>query len=280
MNRPRSSRLAVKRHADPVVPDDLEQVPSGAPEDVKIARMRVAAQPLLHLKRQPVHALAHVGPADCQPHPNPARNRDHRRASAATTAAAKAGDTEDGIRIRALPANSISIAGSGGTATPSPAGATSTRAKPFAAARRSAASGRSNSASRRPDAPRLALPHPTRMPPLQSPASARRSTGDAARDQPIPRRLPSHCLLPPVQTPVVCTTAQSRHIKPTDGRRPSPDGYRANRSTSKKETDTTFAIGWKGRYRIDGPTFVYSDHDTGRVATILGYPTDKLSQTA
>jgi len=40
------------------------------------------------------------------------------------------------------------------------------------------------------------------------------------------------------------------------------------------------AIGWKGRYRIDGPAFVYSDHDTGRVATILGYPTDKLSQIA
>src|SRR6266436_5046465 len=58
-----------------------------------------------------------------------------------------------------------------------------------------AASGRSNSASRRPDAPRLALPHRTRMPPLQSPASARRSTGDAARDQPIPRHLPSHRLL-------------------------------------------------------------------------------------
>jgi hypothetical protein len=47
-----------------------------------------------------------------------------------------------------------------------------------------------------------------------------------------------------------------------------------------EETDTTFAIGWKGRYRIDGPAFVYSDHDTGRVATILGYPTDKLSQIA
>src|SRR5258706_4746480 len=31
-----------------------------------------------------------------------------------------------------------------------------------------------------------------------------------------------------------------------------------------EETDTTFAIGWKGRYRIDGPAFVYSDHDTGR----------------
>src|SRR6267378_4344938 len=41
-----------------------------------------------------------------------------------------------------------------------------------------------------------------------------------------------------------------------------------------------FSTGWKGRYRIDGPAFVYSDHDTGRVATILGYPTDKLSQIA
>jgi hypothetical protein len=27
-----------------------------------------------------------------------------------------------------------------------------------------------------------------------------------------------------------------------------------------------------------GRPSVYSDHDTGRVATILGYPTDKLSQ--
>jgi len=45
-----------------------------------------------------------------------------------------------------------------------------------------------------------------------------------------------------------------------------------------EESDTTFAIGWKGRYRIEGPAFVYSDEDTGRVATILGYPTDKLTQ--
>ena len=46
------------------------------------------------------------------------------------------------------------------------------------------------------------------------------------------------------------------------------------------ETDTTFSIGWKGHYRIDGPAFVYSDRDTGRLTTILGYPTDKLSQIA
>jgi hypothetical protein len=37
-----------------------------------------------------------------------------------------------------------------------------------------------------------------------------------------------------------------------------------------EETDTTFAIGWKGRYRIDGPAFVYSDRDTGQLATSLG----------
>jgi hypothetical protein len=45
-----------------------------------------------------------------------------------------------------------------------------------------------------------------------------------------------------------------------------------------EETDTTFAIGWKGRYRIEGPAFVYADNDRGRVTTILGYPTDQLAQ--
>ena len=45
-----------------------------------------------------------------------------------------------------------------------------------------------------------------------------------------------------------------------------------------EETDTTFAIGWKGRYRIEGPAFVYADNDSGRVTTILGYPTDQLAE--
>jgi hypothetical protein len=43
-----------------------------------------------------------------------------------------------------------------------------------------------------------------------------------------------------------------------------------------EENDTTFAIGWKGRYRIEGSAFIYLDHNTGRVSTILGYPTDQL----
>jgi len=45
-----------------------------------------------------------------------------------------------------------------------------------------------------------------------------------------------------------------------------------------EESDTTFAIGWKGRYRSRDPAFVYADNDSGRVTTILGDPTGQLAQ--
>ena len=45
-----------------------------------------------------------------------------------------------------------------------------------------------------------------------------------------------------------------------------------------EETDTNFAIGWKGNYRIEGRAFVYADRESGRVTAILGYPTAKLAQ--
>ena len=45
-----------------------------------------------------------------------------------------------------------------------------------------------------------------------------------------------------------------------------------------EETDTNFAIGWKGNYRIEGRAFVYADRDSGRVTAILGYPTAKFTQ--
>src|SRR5712691_10899303 len=32
------------------------------------------------------------------------------------------------------------------------------------------------------------------------------------------------------------------------------------------ENDTIFAIGWKGRYGIEGDAFIYVDSDTGRVS--------------
>ena len=45
-----------------------------------------------------------------------------------------------------------------------------------------------------------------------------------------------------------------------------------------RETDTNYAIGWKGNYRIDGRAFVYTDQKSGRVTAITGYPTDKIAQ--
>ena len=44
-----------------------------------------------------------------------------------------------------------------------------------------------------------------------------------------------------------------------------------------EDSETTFAIGWKGQYRIEGAAFVYIDGDTRRTTAILGYPTLKLS---
>jgi hypothetical protein len=52
-----------------------------------------------------------VRPADRQPHPHAARDRDHRRRSAAITAAARSAGTDAGMRTRDAPENSISIAG-------------------------------------------------------------------------------------------------------------------------------------------------------------------------
>jgi len=86
----------------------------------------LALQPLLDLQRQAVHAAPHVGMADRQPHPHPRGNRDHRPDNALTTAAANPVGIEAGMRTRALPANSISIAGVAGHPAPSPTGAIST----------------------------------------------------------------------------------------------------------------------------------------------------------
>src|SRR5215472_2555671 len=61
------------------MPNDLDQVASDASEHVKIAGVRIAVEHVLHLQRQPVHAFAHVGPADRRPNPHPAGNRDHRQ---------------------------------------------------------------------------------------------------------------------------------------------------------------------------------------------------------
>jgi len=45
-----------------------------------------------------------------------------------------------------------------------------------------------------------------------------------------------------------------------------------------EETDTNFAIGWKGSYRIENDAFIHIDRDSGRIVTILGYPTRRLAR--
>ena len=45
-----------------------------------------------------------------------------------------------------------------------------------------------------------------------------------------------------------------------------------------QESDTNFAINWKGNYHIEGPAFIYADRETGRIITILGYPTARIAQ--
>jgi hypothetical protein len=43
-----------------------------------------------------------------------------------------------------------------------------------------------------------------------------------------------------------------------------------------EETDTSYAIGWQGRYRIDGSMFVYEDTGSRRLVAIQGYPMPQL----
>ena len=45
-----------------------------------------------------------------------------------------------------------------------------------------------------------------------------------------------------------------------------------------QETDTDFAIGWKGNYHIEARAFLYADRQAGRIITILSYPTAKIAQ--
>ena len=60
--------LGVQRGAQTVVPEDLDQLATLAPEDIEIAGMRVALQRLLDAQGQRVHAAAHVRVTGRDPH--------------------------------------------------------------------------------------------------------------------------------------------------------------------------------------------------------------------
>jgi hypothetical protein len=106
---------------------------SFASEHVQIAGIRIALQYFLDLQRQTVHPTPHVGVADGQSNPNSRRDRDHRSDNALTTAAANPAGIEAGMRMRAFPANSISIAGAEAHWASSPTGAITTWTNPLPA---------------------------------------------------------------------------------------------------------------------------------------------------
>src|SRR5690349_18923394 len=91
------------------MPEDLDQIATAAPEDVKIASMRIALQAFLNGKSQALHAASHVGVARGDPNPDAVWNRDHRRRSNSRTRCNASTSTSRSTRTRQPPPCSISM---------------------------------------------------------------------------------------------------------------------------------------------------------------------------
>src|ERR1700683_4024990 len=61
------------------MPKNLGEIAPTPAEDVKIASVGIALQTLLNRQSQALHAAAHVRMPSCDPDPDAARYRDHRR---------------------------------------------------------------------------------------------------------------------------------------------------------------------------------------------------------
>src|ERR1700674_1744783 len=92
--------LGVKRQAETVMPEDLDQVAPGATEDEKIADERIAPECLLYLQGETVHAAPHVGPTDREPDAHARGNRDHRRLKTSRTRLSERGSKLGPTRTR------------------------------------------------------------------------------------------------------------------------------------------------------------------------------------
>src|SRR6266404_7455834 len=77
--------FGVERHTETIMPKDLDQVTSGASEDVKITCMGIAPQRFLDLQSQAIHAAPHVGSPDRKPNAHARGKGDHRRSSTSST---------------------------------------------------------------------------------------------------------------------------------------------------------------------------------------------------
>lgn len=92
--------LGVERHADPVMPDQLDQVAPAPAKAEDLACMRIAPEPLLHRQRQRVHAAPHVGDPARDPDAHPRREGDHRSSRTGRSRARTSGSTPEGTRSR------------------------------------------------------------------------------------------------------------------------------------------------------------------------------------
>src|SRR3546814_10001121 len=101
--------LGEQAEALAVPPQYLEEIAAPAAEHEQMAREGIVPQRFLDLPGQAVEALAHVGLAGRQPHPDTARDRDHRWPSARSTCASAVASTGGIKRTRMPSGSSISI---------------------------------------------------------------------------------------------------------------------------------------------------------------------------
>src|SRR5215475_5479486 len=102
--------LRKQAHTLAVMPQHLDQPAALAAEHEQMPAVRITLELLLNQKCQPIKALAHVGVAARQPHPRPARQRNHHRRSIAPITRARAlASTVSSTMIRAPDASTISI---------------------------------------------------------------------------------------------------------------------------------------------------------------------------
>src|SRR5215207_8431427 len=159
----------IERHPETVMPDDLDQIATGASEDKEIACMGIPSQRFLDLQSQAIHPASHIGSSDRQPDPYTRGNRDHRRSSTSSTRRSACASMPPLMRTRYLPARSISILAAtvdGCAATASGSAVTERR-------RDSASANRTPGSHSRRTAGQLPRPRsPAQTTPPRSPASA------------------------------------------------------------------------------------------------------------
>src|ERR1019366_7116004 len=76
--------FGVERHAETIMPDNLDQIATRTSEDKEVACMGIAPQRFLDLQSQAIHAAPHVRSSDRKPDAHIRGNRDHSRRSTPT----------------------------------------------------------------------------------------------------------------------------------------------------------------------------------------------------